>query len=248
MITDCHVHIGKSNWLQVYADARTLIEAADKAGIDRMMITDLTALIYDIEEGNRLIREAIADYRDRMLPYYTLVTGRHGRKILEDFERYVNDYGFRGLKIYSVPPLQLIDDPYMTPFIEKAAELQVPILAHSTGAECETLSRRVPECILINAHMGCCPQAHGDWHASVAAAKDFPNIYLDTTSSSFDNGMIEFAVEEVGAERVLYGSDLPLLDPALQIAKVTESDLTHEEKEMILHGNIDRILNLRGAS
>ncbi|MCA9416880.1 MAG: amidohydrolase family protein [Candidatus Omnitrophica bacterium] len=247
MITDCHVHIGKSNWLQVYSDARDLIEAADHSGIDRMMVTDLTALVYDIEEGNRLIREAIADYRDRMIPYYTLVTGRHGKKILEDFERYVTDYGFRGLKIYSVPPLQLIDDPYMLPFIEKAAELRIPILAHSTGAECESLSRQVPECILLNAHMGCCPQAHGDWHASVAAAKKFPNIYLDTTSSSFDNGMIEFAVEEVGAERVLYGSDLPLLDPTLQIAKVTESDITQEQKNLILHGNIDRILKLRGT-
>lgn len=248
MITDCHVHIGKSNWLQVYADAEDLIRAADKSGIDRMMVTDLTALIYDIEEGNRLIREAIADHTDRMLPYYTLVTGRHGKKILEDFERYVTDYGFRGLKIYSVPPLQLIDDPYMIPFIEKAAEFRIPILAHSTGAECASLSRQVPDCILINAHMGCCPQASGDWHASIAAAKAYPNIYLDTTSSSFDNGMIEFAVEEVGAERVLYGSDLPLLDPTLQIAKVTESTISAGEKDLILHGNIDRILKLRGTA
>lgn len=246
MIFDCHVHIGKSNWLQIHADARDLIEAADKAGIDRMMVTDLTALVYDIEEGNRLMRKAVSEHPDRMTPYYTIVTGRHGKKILEEFERYVTDYGFRGLKIYSVPPLQTIDDPYMIPFIEKAAELRVPILAHSTGPECESLSRQVPDCILINAHMGCCPQASGDWHRSVAAAKAFPNILLDTTSSSFDNGMIEFAVEEVGAERILYGSDLPLLDPALQIAKVTETDLLPEEKDLILHGNIERILKLRG--
>lgn len=247
MITDCHVHIGKSTWFHIDADVALLLRGADKAGIDRMMVTDFTALTYDMEEGNQWLRQAVCGHEDRIFPYFTVSSGRYGAWAAEQLERYVTEFGFRGLKIYSVPPLQLIDDPYMIPIIAKAAELRIPVLAHSTGDECESISRQVPDVVLINAHMGCCPQADGDWHRSVAAAKRYPNIYLDTTSSSFDNGMVEFAVEEVGAERVLYGSDMPLLDPVLQVAKVTESDLTGEQKRLILHENIDRLLGLRGT-
>ncbi len=248
MITDCHVHIGQSAWFQVDADVGVLLRGADQAGIDRLLVTDFCALVYDSNEGNETLRKQIAGHSDRILAYYTVSSAHHAWKAVDALERYVNDYGFCGLKIYSVPPLQTIDDPYMIPLIAKAAELKIPILAHSTGEECESLCRQVPEVILINAHMGCCPQAVGDWHRSVAAAKRYPNIYLDTTSSTFDNGMLEFAVEEVGAERVLYGSDMPLLNPILQVAKVREAELTAAEKEAILHGNIDRLLRMRGTS
>ncbi len=245
MITDAHVHIGRSNSFHIHADADFLIRAADRAGIDRMLITDFTALGYDIEEGNEYARIQTALHPNRMRAYFTVSSGRYGQRAVEQLERYVTDHAFCGLKIYSVPPLLTIDDSYMIPILEKAAELKIPVLAHSTGAECESLARQVPESILINAHTGCCPQAHGDWHRSIAAAKKFSNIYLDTASSSFDNGMIEFAVEQVGADRILFGSDTPLLDPILQIAKVRESDLTDEQKDSIFHGNIERLLRLR---
>jgi predicted TIM-barrel fold metal-dependent hydrolase len=245
MITDCHVHIGQNQFFHMDADADFLLREADRAGIDRMLVTDVVSLFYDIDEGNAYLREQRKRSPERILAYYSVGQARYGPLHVEKFERHVCDYGFIGLKIYSVPPLQLIVDPYLIPLIEKAAELRVPILAHSTGEECEALSRRVPEAIIINAHMGCCPQANGDWHRSIAAAKAYPNIYLDTTSSSFDNNMIEHAVAEVGAERVLYGSDLPLLDPVLQVAKVTEADIPEEAKALILHGNIDRLLRLR---
>jgi predicted TIM-barrel fold metal-dependent hydrolase len=248
MITDCHVHIGKATWPHLDIDAKALLAEADRVGIERMMITDLTALTYDMEEGNEWIRTQIAVAPDRLLGYFTITSPRYRDQAVEDLERYVTDYGFRGLKIYSVPPLMLIDDPYMIPILEKAAELRIPVLAHSTGEECLSLCRQVPELIILNAHMGCCPQAHGDWHRSIAMAKQCPNIYLDTTSSSFDNGMIEHAVEELGAERIVYGSDVPLLDPRLQIAKVMESDLTDAEKRLILQGNIERLLALRDAA
>lgn len=248
MITDCHVHYGQSNWFHLDIDVDGLLRAADRAGVDRMMVTDASALFYDMVEGNETFRHAIKGHTDRILPYFTVCSARWGTWPVENLERYVNDYGFRGLKIYSVPPLYVMTDSYMLPIVAMAAELKIPILAHCSGPEAAALARQAPEAMIIVAHMGCCPQAGGDWHAAVAAARQHPNIYLDTASSSFDNGMLEFAVEQVGAERILYGSDTPLLNPILQIAKVTASNLTGEQQGLILHGNIDRILRLRGQS
>lgn len=248
MIIDCHVHIGKNQFFHMDADADFLLREADRAGIERMLVTDIVSLFYDIDEGNAYLRQQIARCPERISGYYSIGQARYAPLHLEKFERHICEYGFIGLKIYSIPPQQLIDDPYLYPLIEKAAQLKVPILAHSTGEECEAISRRIPEAMILNAHMGCCPQANGDWHRSVAAAKAYPNIYLDTTSSSFDNNMIEHAVAEVGPERVLYGSDLPLLDPILQIAKVSEADISQEAKDLILGGNIARILRKRESA
>ncbi len=52
---------------------------------------------------------------------------------------------------------------------------------------------------------------------------------------------VQMAVQVVGAGRVLYGSDLPLLNPVAPIGLVEECDLVTEEKEMILGGNMKRL-------
>lgn len=247
MIIDCHIHVGKSNWFHIDTTIDDILRAADRAGIEKLMVTHFTALLYDIREGNAEMRTIASAHRDRVFPYYTVSSPRNGSWIADDLTRYVEEYGFRGLKIYSVPPLMVIDDPYMMPIIERAAVLRIPVLAHSNAQECEAILSRIPDLLLINAHMGCCPQAYGDWHLSIATAKKFSNMYLDTTSSSFDTGMIELAVREVGADRVLYGSDTPILDPGLQILKVRESQISEDAKELILHKNIERLLSHRGS-
>ncbi len=246
MVFDAHVHIGRTTWMHMDTDADQLVRMADRAGIDKMLVTDLTALMTDMFEGNELMRKFARQHPDRIIPYFTVSSARFGKRVIEDLERYVNDYGFRALKIYSVPPLYKMCDPYMYPVLEKAAQYKLPVLAHSTAEECEQVSRVVPEVIVINAHTNGSPQGQGDWHRSIAAAKAYANIYLDTTTSSFDNNMIETAVAEVGADRILYGSDMPLLCPILQVAKVRQAEITEAEKDLILGGNIQRLLDAQG--
>jgi predicted TIM-barrel fold metal-dependent hydrolase len=95
------------------------------------------------------------------------------------------------------------------------------------------------------AHMGGHPYAFGDWHRAVAVAKMHPNLLLDTASSQIDNGMIEYAVAEIGAEKILFGSDMPLLDPHTQLAKVRGAEISREDQAKILGGNLVRLLGLK---
>ena len=55
MIIDAHVHIGKSARLQISVDGEFLVRVADELGFDKICCTDLTALFYDMHEGNRLL-------------------------------------------------------------------------------------------------------------------------------------------------------------------------------------------------
>ena len=65
---------------------------------------------------------------------------------------------------------------------------------------------------------------------------------MDISGSYGETGMVEYAAERLGAERVLFGSDMPGSDCYHNLGKVTGADLSEEAKAMILCGNAERIL------
>ena len=77
----------------------------------------------------------------------------------------------------------------------------------------------------------------------IKLAKEFDNVVLEITYTTTGRGMIEFLVNEVGADRILYGSDLPMRDPTPQLAWVCYAKIPVEDKKKILAENIKRILN-----
>ena len=90
-------------------------------------------------------------------------------------------------------------------------------------------------------HSGNIEPARGQ---AIAAVQRCPNFYLETCSTYRSPGVIEELVREAGADRVLFGSDTPLMDPRAQIGKIITADLTDEEKRMVLGGNAIRLLGL----
>jgi len=248
VIIDAHVHIGKAAGYR--ADADQLLRLADRAGFDRIVCSHFGAMNYDMYEGNRQLGEAVLRHPDRIQGYAAITSARYGQLAVEEIQRCHEVYGMRGVKILhrvgglgSYGLITSINEPFMYPIIAKAAELKLPVLAHSTPEECEGLSQVVPDAIIIMAHMGGCPTALGDWHRAILAARRYPNIILDTASSMNDLGYIEAAVAAVGAERVLFGTDMPLLDPFFGLAKVTSAELSQDALDRILAGNICRLMS-----
>ena len=243
MIIDGHAHVGSAQYLQIDMDLAGLLAVADEVGFDRIFVTDLTALFYDMREGNDRLGRLLAGHEDRVLGYVTIPTHRHGVAAADEIRRCVERYGMRGVKMYSHPQSP-ITETSSTPALEAAAELGLPVLGHFTPDECDVLMRRVPEAMIVMAHMAGQPYALGNWHLAVEVAARHPNLYLDTATSQIDNGMLEYAVEHVGAEKVLFGTDMPLLDPWVQRAKVTGAAIPAEAKRLILGGNMARLLRL----
>jgi hypothetical protein len=60
-------------------------------------------------------------------------------------------------------------------------------------------------------------------------------------------GILELAVKVAGADRVLFGSDYTINDPAGVIARVQKADFDDETKGKVLGGNVVRMLGERGA-
>jgi predicted TIM-barrel fold metal-dependent hydrolase len=242
VIVDCHVHIGKSTRLQISVNGEMLLRIADEMGIDKICCTDLTALFYDMHEGNALLAAEMKRYPD-ILGWASLHSTRYGQEAIDELQRCFFDYGMRGLKIYSTPEMS-IAEPSTIRIFEMCASLNMPILAHTTPQECEYLLGYVPQAKLIMAHAGGQPFAKGDWNRAIMSAKKFQNLYLDTASSTIDLGFVETCVAELGASKILFGTDTPLLDPWPQWTKIRESKLPQSDLDLIMGGNILRLMGV----
>jgi predicted TIM-barrel fold metal-dependent hydrolase len=250
MIIDAHVHLGAMPLFRVEGRVEDLLRAADRNGIDKLFCTEATALFYDFREGNRRLFDIMRRYPDRILGYCTISSARYGPQAVEEVDRCAQDYGMRGLKIYSfsVPgtrePFLSVDDEWMYPIIEKAAAYRMVILAHCNAEEIGHLASLFPHAILVMAHMGNTAHARGDWHGAIAVARRYPNIYLETSTSSTDFDCVETAVALLGAERIVFGSDWPLFSHEFALARIRETALSPEEQALILGGNLRRVLGL----
>ena len=104
-----------------------------------------------------------------------------------------------------------------------------------------------PGITLLLAHLGNGGGAAGDPTLQVRAiqASRHDNVLVDTSSArSMLPGLVEWAVAEVGAEKILFGTDTPLYSVSMQRARIDHAEITDREKHAILYKNAQRVLDL----
>jgi predicted TIM-barrel fold metal-dependent hydrolase len=107
----------------------------------------------------------------------------------------------------------------------------------STPADLHALASRHPEASIICGHTG------GNWELGIRTIRDLPHVSVDLGGGDPTSGLVEMAVRELGASRVLYGSDVAGRSFASQLGKVTAAEITPEEKQMILGQNLRRLMS-----
>jgi uncharacterized protein len=139
-------------------------------------------------------------------------------------------------------------DAEIDPIIRRATELKAVVFQHtwwkvggnlpgeSTPNDLAAMAARHPDATIICGHTG------GDWERGVRAIAPFKNVYADLAGGDPTAGETEMAVRELGAERVLYGSDAGGRSFASQLAKVLGAQIRPDEKRRILGENTARLL------
>ena len=98
------------------------------------------------------------------------------------------------------------------------------------------LAARHPKAALVCGHSG------GNWELGIRIIRPYANAYADLAGGDPTAGFTEMAVRELGAERVLYGSDAGGRSFASQLAKVHGADIPQHAKSLILAANLKRLL------
>lgn len=181
---------------------------------------------------------------------FCYVSQAHEGRAVEEIRR-CQAAGMVGVKLWVAVKA---NDPRTYPIAETALELGMPVLIHSylrweeiladesKPDEISELARRYPELQIIMAHMAL------RWREGCDGVADCPNIYVDTSGMDPELGSVEYAVEKLGVERVLYGSDAPGRDVLCQIGRVMAADVSEADRALILKGNAERLLGIGGAA
>ena len=97
---------------------------------------------------------------------------------------------------------------------------------------------------LILAHLGNNSEAGMSRQVCAVQRSQAGNVFIDTSSArSIYSGLIEWAVETIGADRLLFGTDTPLYSVACHKARIESAEISQAAKRAILFRNAARLLN-----
>ena len=250
---DAHMHMGGDAPRWGFTD-EAAIEAADKLGIEVLCVSNpITGNRYpepdEIRYMNNQTMVSMRRWPDRVFGYAYINPGWQDDG-LEEAERCL-DLGMIGLKFYHQ---YLADEPVLFPFYELAVQRGVPMLWHAgrpwnnklhsdqpritDAGNLVRASQRYPEAIFIEWHIG----GGGDWEWSLRELREAPGVFLDTSGSVLDDGIIDRCVALIGAERLLFATDMTMEGG---VGKILDAHLTTGQREQIFSGNMHRILSRR---
>jgi hypothetical protein len=252
MKIDCHMHVNGGTRKWGWKSNDLIIDAADRLGIDQLCVsipvTRGMPTMAEVRSCNDGVIQAMRRYPERILGYCFVVPGY--REATDEIDRCLEE-GMMGVKLYNQ---YKIWDPAVRPTIEKSIDAGIPILEHagypttpdrwvdqpnvSHAGDLVEAARAYPEAMLIEGHIG----GGGDWEWAIKQLRRAPSVYLDTSGSVIDEGMVEMAARELGADRLLFGTDMTMEGG---VGKILGARLTQAQQEKIYWRNMARILDAR---
>ena len=211
----------------------------DEAGIDRAVLFPMPDQLHTDNEG---LRALLA--QDSRFVAVASMNPHHGQAAQDELRRALAEWGFRGLKLMPVHYAFRAAGPAADPLIALAREFDVPVTVHSGNFFCHPLeiaemASRFPDVTFIMDHMG---YRYYVLEAILAAAR-CPNIYLATTAV-FEPHFIQMAIKRVGAGRIIFGSNAPMVIPRLQLEVIRALKLPAAEEELICGKTAARLYKL----
>ncbi|MBI4311458.1 MAG: amidohydrolase [Chloroflexi bacterium] len=240
------------------ATAEELVEALDEAGVDiavalGMGWTDLETA----REANDYLLESAAKHTTRIIPFCS-VNPAWGEPALREVERCAR-VGARGVgELHpDTQGFSLADASVMGPFMEQARALGLVVLTHAsepvghayagkgavTPAALMALIQQFPDVRIVCAHWG----GGLPFYALMPEVRRaLANAYVDTAASPFlyRREVFSLGPKLMGADKVLFGSDFPLLPVKRVLAHARAAGLSKEEQALVLGGNAARLLGL----
>jgi len=245
MIIDAHTHLGYDYVYEEDLTLEPLLSNMEKNMIDVSIVQPGTVLDLDtvVKEHNEIAALA-EDMRGRIYgmanPNPHLPTDLYRKEL----ERCVNTLGFVGVKLHPQAHAVNPSSSMGIKVFQAAQDLGIPVMVHTGEGIPWTLpstlipiAKEFPNLKVIMAHCGT-----GMFAVEAAlAAQLCPNIYLEP--SWLPNFAIRDLCKNIGADRVMFGSDMPE-NVAPELAKFRSIGLTDEELEWCLCNTASKVFKI----
>lgn len=246
LIVDAHCHLGPFRNFHIPGnDIDSMVRTLDALGIDLAVIAAHAGISSDYRLGNDQVIEAARRYPERVIGY-CCINPNYPEQVAGELARCFANPSFRGIKLH--PELHgnyPLDGPNYRPVWEFAAERGVPVLSHSYfgGDGLDTfmrIARDYPGAPLLLGHSG----LDFGIQRTVEAVAGQPNVMLDLAGPLTWDGIVEELVAELGPERLVFGSDVPFMNAALQLGGCVLARIDREAKEAILGRNAAKLFGI----
>lgn len=258
MILDFHTHYHHGQ-----GEISELLQAMDREGVDMAATCAVVRPDGDVQGANALIAKSVRAHPDRLVGLACVVPMQPGAPEL--LKSFVEDEGFRGLKLHPSMQNFFPSDSKIFPVIEMAIQLDIPVLIHTTSMPIPDTRSRFDDPLEIDDLALAYPEAklviaHGDpLGPAWAIAGKHENVYMDTTTTfarmcRLIPGVGEDTLKQMamvsgldGSHKVMFGSDANPLKPeriAYNLEPLQALQISDEAKARILGGNARALLKL----
>ncbi|MGD8548614.1 MAG: amidohydrolase family protein [Desulfobacterales bacterium] len=238
--------------------ATEIVDSMDDQGVDKSVVFGFpwkTKEIFQVQ--NDYIMEVVDRYPDRLIGLCCFDPSH--REAVPETERCIKG-GLSGIGEIAFYESGIDDGALdnLSPLMEICRDRDLPFLIHTnepvghiypgktpnTLKQIYDLIKRFPENKIVLAHWG------GGIFFFNLLKKDvkerLENVYFDTAASPFlyDPRIYRYAKEIAGLDKILFGSDFPLLKPARYFKELEKSGLSQEEIDSICGQNAARVLKL----
>lgn len=237
IVIDSHNHLGgpdKEDGTRQSVDE--ILSRMENAGVDM-------AIVFPFNEepltlANMFISRAQREHPDKLIGFVRLDPNDREMAILEA-RKALTEYRLKGIKLHPTAQSFYPDHPFVLRIIETAAYYDVPVVFDngkpaSKNEEIAKLAKLVPEAKIILAHM------RGEKYIEVCEENE--NLYLGTVKAKPED--IVKALDVLGAEKLIAGSDTPYADMKYEMRDKFEDITSEKERELILGKNIAKLMNL----
>ena len=240
------------------ATVEELIASMDESGVDKSVILNMGWVNHELcVETNDYILEAVARYPQRLIGF-CVIQPLAGDRAIKEMERCARN-GAKGIGEMrpDVQGFDLRDSVIMAPVVEAAIENDLIFLTHASepvGHQYFGKGNITPEFIypfilsfpdlkLVCAHWG----GGLPFYALMPeVAQAFANTFFDTAATPFlyRPQIFKQVADILGSDKILFGSDCPLMSPTRVITQLESVALSEEDRAKILGGNAQRLLSI----
>lgn len=251
-ILDVHVHIGSDGY-KIYTPEQA-IEKMDNIGIEKAVLSpipnyELPCGIASSRQQNDAIAAALKQYPDRFVRGLGVVDPRHGEAAVPEVDRVFSELGLHGLLFSNDYTGLTLDNPTMIKFMERASSYKNPVVLAYTSQYSvlqapfmlRKVAERFPNIVFINAS-SMKDTTHSNSSRYLSAS--LPNVYMDITNIHQLMHPIEWAVNESGANKIMFGSGIPYTTFCPEIMMVDAADITEDDRHAIYWGNAAKVFGI----
>ena len=239
-LVDVHAHAGRwprygitdgpSDWL---------IDHAERTGVAAAVLANVFE--GDRRAGNDRIAEVVSCRPGRWYAYASVSPSDGEAAVRAELERCHQHGAFRGIKVYPPHDKLALSDRRYDPIFGFANEHGWAVLFHGCPDRVADVAARFANAKFILGHSAGEPNA-------MELAEELPNVFTEICASTRARAQWHLGLNAQSAHKVLFGSDLPLLDPAAMAGAVMDVVDAPVRLRAILMENGCRLLGLETAA